>query len=269
MSDETNASLGNEGNKGGNEGGVATLPTFAEQLEGSLKTDTRLAQWEKTGLSGLVTDHFKMGEEYQSLKGKLEGTVKVPGEKATDEERIAFYKALGVPDKPDGYEIKRPEKMPEGMSYDEALEGSFKEVAHKVGLTPSQTQAIVEMFNNHEIELYSGMDKIISENREKAVNTLKDIWKGNAYEENRTKTTRTFFETLEKLNPPQEFGGVEGIKKEFAQSGFGDNPVIVWYFNKLYEKIGIDSFGDTGQSSGGEKREAGTLDFSKSNMPKR
>ena len=48
---------------GGNgDAGNAVLPTFAEQLDGSLKADTRLAQWKDTGLSGLVLTILNWGK---------------------------------------------------------------------------------------------------------------------------------------------------------------------------------------------------------------
>lgn len=279
MTEQANASLPIEGNTGSNvevkpvisageKGNVATsaLPTFAEQLENNLKSDKDFSQWlgnwKDKKLTDFVKDNYELGKSTKDLQGKLEGMVKVPGEKATQEETMAFRKALNVPEKPEGYEIKRPEKLPDGMIYDESLEASFKSTVHKLGLSPAQASGLADMFNNYEIEKYSGVSKIIAENREKSVNILKDVWKGSAYEENRTKATKTFFETLRKLNPPKEFGGLEGIEKDFTESGMGDNPAMVWYFSKLYDAINIDSFGNNSASPSGDGRRLGMLDFS-------
>jgi len=210
----------------------------------------------------------KPSEVYQRLIDLTEqskGMVAIPKENATVEELTAYRQALGIPEKPDGYEVKRPEKMPDGMPYDEVLESKFKETAHGLGLTPKQVQGLYEMFNGHGIDNYTQVDKAIAENKDKAVNALKDIWKGDAYDTNRTKTVRTFFETLKNFNPPETLGKAEDIQKEFEQSGFGDNPVIVWYFSKLYDLIGNDSF-IQGATSGLKTQTAGALDFSKS-MP--
>lgn len=195
----------------------------------------------------------KPAEVYQrliDLTEKSKDMVVIPKENATPEELTAYRQALGIPETSEGYEIKRPEKMPEGLPYDEVLESKFKETAHNLGLTSKQVQGLYEMFNSYGIEGYTQLTKLIADNKNKAVNTLKDIWK-NDYETNKTKTVRTFFETLGKFNPPANLGKVEDIAKEFDQSGFGDNPVIVWYFSKLYDLIGNDTFikGNTG--SGG------------------
>lgn len=233
--ENTNTSLNNEGNEG-------AMPTFAEQLEGSLKTDTRLAQWKETGLSGLVNDHFKLGEDHQSLKGKLEGMVKVPGEKATPEEVTEFRKAIGVPEKPDGYKIERPEKMPEGMVYNEVLENKFKEISHQLNLTPSQVAGLYKMYSDYDMGLHNEVLKSIDENRGKAVDTLKNIWKGDAYKENTEKAVRSFYKFVEASNPPEALGGIAGIKTWVEQNGIGDDPVMVWFFSKTFELIGDDKF---------------------------
>ncbi len=254
----------------GDKGAVATLPTFAEQLEGSLKTDERLSQWHKTQaeagkkgtLSDLVNDHFALGEAHKSLKGEIEGRVKVPGENATPEDHVAFRKALGIPEAPDGYKIERPKDMPKDMVYDEMLEKAFRETSHKLGLSPAQVAGLYEMYNAREIGMFTGMNKIIADNKEKAVNALKDIWKGPAYDENTAKATRVFLDTAKKLNIPEAFGGVEGIEIAFKESGWGDNPAMVWYFSQLYDLISVDKIGSGGAPAGGiGKVEGGMLKF--------
>lgn len=255
----------------GNKGSVATLPTFAEQLDGSLKNDERLSQWYKTQteagkkgtLSDLVNDHFLLGETHKSLQGEVEGRVKVPGEKSTPEDHAAFRKALGIPEAPDGYKLDRPKDMPEGMEYDELLEKTFRETAHKLDLTPTQVAGLFEMYNSREIGIYSGIEKIKADNKEKAITALKDTWK-QSYDENKTKATKTFFETLKRLNPPEAFGGAEGIEKEFTEAGFGDNPVMVWYFSQLHDLVSIDKLGGGGGPAGGGGSNAesgGSLEF--------
>lgn len=232
----TDASLITQGNEG------ATLPTFTEQLTGSLKTDARLAQWKETGLSGLVNDHFKLGDEHQSLKGKLEGMVRIPGEKSTPEEVAEYRKAIGMPEKADGYKLERPEKIPEGMVLNEVLEKKFKETAHKFDLTPAQVSGIYKMYSDHEIGMHEGTVKEIAGNRQKAVETLKDIWKGDTYKENTEKAVRSFHKFAEASNPPEAMGGVEGVKNWVKQNGIGDDPVMIWFFSKTFDLIGDDRF---------------------------
>lgn len=260
---------GNSGNQP-NSGAVA-LPTFAEQLDGSLKSDQAISQYlsnyKDKKLSDFVKDSFELGKANQALKGEIEKRVKVPGENATKEEISAWNKALNIPENGDGYEIKRPEKMPEGMQYNESLESEFRQTAHKLNLTPSQVKGLFEFYNNYEMNNYEAINKLIKGNRDKAENTLKDIWKGDSYNENRTKTVRTFYDLIGKMNIPKELGTRETIVKEFNESGFGDSPVMNYFFYQLFDKINIDSFGQNSPPSSQRNNNSGMLDFSKS-MPR-
>lgn len=260
---------GNSGNQP-NSGSVA-LPTFAEQLDGSLKSDPAVSQYlsgyKDKKLSDFVRDSYEMGKANQSLKGEVEKRVKVPGENATKEEINAWNKALNIPENGDGYEIKRPEKMPEGMLYNETLEAGFRQTAHKLGLTQAQTKGLYEFYNNHEMNNYDEVSKFIKENRDKAENALKDIWKGDSFKENRTKTVRTFYDLIGKMNIPKQLGTREDIVKEFNESGFGDNPFMNWFFYQLFDKVNIDSFGQNSPPSN-QRNNSGTLDFSKSMPPR-
>jgi hypothetical protein len=84
-----------------------------------------------------------------AARAKTEGMVRVPGEQATDEERAAFFKALGVPDTEEGYGFTKPEKMPDGVAHDEALEKAFLSEAKKLGLTKAQALGLRDFQVNH------------------------------------------------------------------------------------------------------------------------
>lgn len=85
-----------------------------------------------------------IGDNMSAARAKTEGMVKVPGETATPEEQVAFRKSIGVPDDPTGYGIKAPEKLPDGVAWDEAMGSEFATVAHQIGLTPKQVAALQE-----------------------------------------------------------------------------------------------------------------------------
>lgn len=67
-----------------------------------------------------------------------EGWLRVPGEKATDEERAAFWKGLGVPEAPEGYEL------PAGKDRSEALDAWLRSTAHGARLSQSQASALAK-----------------------------------------------------------------------------------------------------------------------------
>lgn len=252
--DANDASLSNQGNANGDNGGVATMPTWMEQLENDLKADKELSQFKNIS---------ELGKTYIDLKGKTTGLIKVPGEKATEEEMVAFKKAIGVPDKPEEYKLAKPSDYPTDMPFDEQLVKNFGETALKLNLTPPQVQGIYKMFLDYDVGVYKQINQHITENRDKSVNILKNIWKGDTYTANTEETKRSFKETLKSINIPTELGGADAVIKEFDESGFGDHPAMVYFFHALYQKISDDKF-IGGGLSGTPKSEPGMLDFSKS-----
>lgn len=78
--------------------------------------DKTLKDLERFADPGSFVKAFK--DTQTALRNKTDGMIKLPGEKATDEERHEFAKALGIPESPDKYEIKV--KPPEGLEIGEA-----------------------------------------------------------------------------------------------------------------------------------------------------
>lgn len=56
--------------------------------------------------------HKSFTEAQKTIRARQEGTIKLLGENATDEEKASFSKALGIPEAPDKYERVAP---PEGL----------------------------------------------------------------------------------------------------------------------------------------------------------
>jgi hypothetical protein len=75
----------------------------------------------------------------QALIGR-KGVV-VPKEGDPDSVRAEYRRAIGVPEKADGYEIKPPEGIAEGLWNQDAA-AQWGELAHKLDLTPAQERAI-------------------------------------------------------------------------------------------------------------------------------
>lgn len=84
------------------------------------------------GMTKALADNMK------AARSKTEGFVKVPGEGATPEEIAMFRKGLGVPEKPEDYGLKAPEKLPPGVQFDEKTASEFSKLAHELGLTKAQ-----------------------------------------------------------------------------------------------------------------------------------
>ena len=93
----------------------------------------------KHGIKDVSPESFgklaKIAVSAESLIGK---SVQIPDDKAKPEDLDKFFNKLGRPEKPEGYEFKLPEGIPEGMPYDAEFAKAFKAVAHKAGATAKQ-----------------------------------------------------------------------------------------------------------------------------------
>ena len=78
----------------------------------------------------------------QLASGKTEGMIKLPGENATPEEKAAFAKALGVPEKPEDYGFKKPDGDM-GNFYNEEQVSAFGKVAVELGLSKAQADGLL------------------------------------------------------------------------------------------------------------------------------
>jgi hypothetical protein len=90
-----------------------------------------------------VEDLAKAAVNQESILGS---SVRVPAADAPKEEWEKFYSKSGRPEKPDAYELKRPDGLPADLPYDEALAGSFKTWAHGAGLNGAQAQTLHDQF---------------------------------------------------------------------------------------------------------------------------
>lgn len=101
--------------------------------------------WEKKFTSLMPV--LKSGVSLERMLGN-QNKVAVPGEHATPEEKAEFWNKLGRPEKPEGYELKMPEKIgdkpfPKEL-WDEGKATKFAAWAHERGFTKDQVQALVE-----------------------------------------------------------------------------------------------------------------------------
>ena len=99
-------------------------PAWMNQINSELMKDA-----EKAGKLSKFEKLSDLASAYLEAEGKLGSSIVKPGENASEEERRAFYKALGVPDAADKYSIEGDDaKM-------------FREMAFKNNLTDEQAKA--------------------------------------------------------------------------------------------------------------------------------
>ncbi len=99
-------------------------------------------------------DTSKLGTSYLELMKQQSTSVKIPDENTPAPERSAFYRSIGCPDDPTGYEIERP-TLPEGMSHSEEFEMTIRGIAHEAGISQPQLKALTKAFNEYQISTHN------------------------------------------------------------------------------------------------------------------
>jgi hypothetical protein len=128
----------------------------------------------KEGLTDAVKSHL--------LLEKLLGYEKVPIPKSKDDTTAwaVFSKALGIPEKPDGYalpDVEIPETM-KGLTFDKK---KFAEIVHANKLTPDAAKGVWQAYTDMTKQAYSSAVKASQDKITGHINQLKGEW-GEAYQ---------------------------------------------------------------------------------------
>lgn len=237
-----------EGGDGGGGGGDGNTPppaagsilqtggggteTWYGTLPDELKGNPYVAQ--SKDLAGFV----KSAIDTKSMVGA--NTIRLPGEKATPEERAEFYNKLGRPSDHTGY---KPTVAPVEGVVDSAVNEQMTKKFHELGLTSQQGQAILDEYYG---VLNGGFtthnDNIIAQ-REQAMTTLKGEWGAN-YDAN-VKTAQL---AVRELGGQELFEVLEG-------AGLADNPQIIKFLHNAGTKLLDDA-----AIGGGNNQFAGSIE---------
>ena len=125
----------------------------------------------------------KAFESHGNLE-KLLGHEKVPIPKDENDTEgwNRFAKAMGIPDKADGYALGNYE-MPEHMKDMGIDKERFAEVAHAHKLTPNQTAGLWKVYNEANIDSYNKAMSSHDAKMTETINRLKGEW-GDSYDTN-------------------------------------------------------------------------------------
>lgn len=175
------------GGSAGGGGAAASVPsadfrTFVNP-DGTIANPEGFFGKDAVHLSKRFTSPQALAKSYVSLERQLSNSrkVAVPGENSTPEEWDAFFAAAGRPGKPEEYELKAPDGLPEGVwSDDEAKE--FATMAHKLGLSKKAANALVSWQAERLGKAYASQQEQAQATKDQAIATLKKDW-GAAYEE--------------------------------------------------------------------------------------
>ncbi len=127
----------------------------------------------KEGLNNAVKSHLELQ--------KLMGNEKVPIPKGKDDPaRAIFNKAMGIPEKPEGYalpDIEIPETM-KGLTFDKA---KFQAEVHKHDLTPGAAKGLWETYTAMSKQAYADALQAREKQMTSIVNQMRQEW-GDAYQ---------------------------------------------------------------------------------------
>jgi hypothetical protein len=187
-----------------------------------------------------ILGRYKSREEqlkaHVEARKKLgENPITVPGENATDEEREAFYKAIGRPDSPDQYEF--PEI--EGVEPDDDATKAFKEAAHKLGVPPEMASGMYQYLMEQAKTYQENQAKAIETAHAETEKVLKKEF-GKDYETNLTAGDNALRQVI----------GDEAMKKLEA-AGLHVDADVVRGAVKLSQAIGEDKLRGMGDGSRG------------------
>ena len=171
-------------------------------------------------------------KRYVDLEKYNAGAIKLPGEKDTPEERekrlADIYGKLGRPADVAGY--KADVAWPEGYQVSDAHDQGFKQAAHKLGLTNSQYQGIMQWFAGYVGEGMQGAGKTMQQSREEGERELKEVWKQN-YEKNVSLARRGFGAfAKEALGDGEK---VEALVAKIEQTPLANDPNFMQVLAKL------------------------------------
>lgn len=183
-----------------------------------------------------VPDLAKSYAESEKLLGR---SIRIPDEKATPEERAAFNQKLGVPEKPEGYEFKRPD----GVPIDENLEASFRKFAHERGISKATAEGLYDWF----VEQAQGLIENAGAQSEKWQNELRNEW-GYAFDRNVKLASHALGHLIAFAGDTPDEN--HPLIKLLNETHLDDHPAMVRFFHKLAPKFGEDSLieADTGPS---------------------
>jgi hypothetical protein len=235
------------------EGWLDNLPedTFEKDDTGALK-------------QGDLVDHKNIGSIVKSYlnKDKMLGSAIQPlPENATDEQIKAHRVKVGCPETVEGYEITKPEKMPEGMAFDEDLMKKCVQYAHDNHVPKTLFEGLAKMIIEGEIETFKKVTeanaKFMKEASDKAIAEAENKLKG--------KHGAKYDTVLEMANRFYDLPGNDEVNKAFTdlmkEKGLDSHPAVIDFFSESYKMVKGDTIPEGG-SAPNKGVPPGQLDYS-------
>lgn len=229
--------MGDQVNQDGNQDQIGWRAALPDEW----KNHDFVKTYQKPG--DFVKSAFEIAQDRDGLKARLDNSIPKLTDQSTDAEKAAYYAAIGRPDKPEGYGIKKPADLPEAIPYNPEIEKQFSKFAHDKGLSKTQAEELYGWYFNmakegHAIESKKQADALAAATkaREDAIGKLKTEW-AQDFDKNKEYSVRAFKE-FAKTNP-EALQLIETAK--VGDVPLGDHPA----FLKVFHQIGLKIFGDS------------------------
>lgn len=216
---------------------------------------------------GDLADHKNIGSIVKSYlnKDKLLGTSIQPlGEKPTDDQIKAHRSKVGCPETVEGYEVAKPEKLPEGMAFDDELMTNCSKYAHDNHIPKGVFEGLAKLVIDGQTATFTKMTEAAVKDRdgiiETATNKLKGEW-GAEYDGN-----------LETANRFYDLPGNNEVNKAFtelmAEYELNSHPIVVKFFHEAFKMVKSDTV-PSGDGAGGETTKKGQLSYPRTDYTKK
>jgi hypothetical protein len=190
-----------------------TEVSWRDSLPDDIKGNTSLEKF--SDVSTLAKSYINA----ESMIGK--DKMVVPGVNTTEDEWNDIYTKLGRPSTPDEYNLELA--LEEGEAVDDQLFASFKDAAHKHGLSPQQAQGILDYYSAISTETLNEQSNAGMLAQEQSSRELREEW-GRSYDDNLSKASQI----------GKQYLGEDAFQLQMADgSMLGDNATLIKGLAKL------------------------------------
>ena len=191
----------------------ATEVSWRDSLPDELKSNTSLEKF--SDVSTLAKSYINA----ESMIGK--DKMVVPGDNTTEDEWNDIYTKLGRPSTPDEYNLEIA--LEEGEAVDDQLFTSFKDAAHKHGLSPQQAQGLLDFYSKISTDTMNEQSNAGMLAQEQSSRELREEW-GRSYEDNLSKASQV----------GKQYLGEDAFQLQMADGSLlGDNATLIKGLAKL------------------------------------
>lgn len=195
--------------------------TWRDSLPDDLRSNTSLEKF--SDVSTLAKSYINA----EQMIGK--DKMVVPGDNTTEDEWNDIYTKLGRPESADGYDLELA--LEEGEVVDNQLFTSFKDAAHKHGLSPRQAQGLLDFYNNISTQALEEQSNLGALAQEQSSRELREEW-GRNYETNLNAAS----------NVAKQFLGEDVFQIQLSDGSLlGDNATLIRGLSKIASIVSEDT----------------------------